>query len=294
VAAVGAAGATAAASPDAAASTTPGAAASAPPVEGPYGPGGPGGSSTRRPNVDNSCVLNFRDNNPGSTLTPEQIVSECSRAAFEQTLPPGILSQRPSAQVGAFPQACQDWRDREPVPSRELWERSEAYAELYPRFCEIETGLAWQGPVHIPAHSFVETSIIVPTPSRTDVIQVFTSFAYGYGDRLQEVLGDQALVTQGGASASFTGACPANPKLFRLVAFDPITGLIGAWDPVTVVVARGSLAGAAEARDVQTSTRSRSVICVERNGVTATNSVGRVATLVGVHETLDQFFHDPS
>lgn len=180
------------------------------------------------------------------------------------------------------------------MPSRELWERSEAYAELYPRFCEIETGLAWQGPVHIPAHSFVETSIIVPTPSRTDVIQVFTSFAYGYEDRLQEVPGDQSTVTEGEPSAGFTGACPANPKHFRLVAFDPITGLIGAWDPITVVVARGSLAGAAEARDVQTSTRSRSVICVERNGVTTSASTGRVATLVGIHETLDQFFHDPS
>ena len=49
------------------------------------------------------------------------------------------------------------------------------------------------------------------------------------------------------------------------------------------------------ARDVQTSTRSRSVICVQRNGVsTSGTALARVADLVGVHETLDQFFHDPS
>ena len=115
-------------------------------------------------------------------------------------------------------------------------------------------------------------------------------------DRLQEVIAPQgAPLGSAPAAPAFTGACPANPKLFQLVAFDPITGLIGAWDPVIVVVARGSLAGAAEARDVQTSTRSRSVICVERNGVTASgNALARVADLVGVHETLDQFFHDPA
>jgi hypothetical protein len=250
----------------------------------------------RRSNVENSCVLNYRDNNPGTRLSQEQIVQACSLAAFQQTLPPGLLSAQPTADLQPFAQSCQDWRDREPVPDRELWERSDAYRSLYPRFCEIETGLAWATPVHIPPRSFVETNVIVPTPSRTDVIQVFTSFAFGYEDRLQEILAASgAAAGTGTTTPGFTGACPANSKLFRLVAFDPITGLIGAWDPVTVVVARGSLAGAAEARDVQTSTRSRSVICVERNGVTASgNGLGRVADLVGVHETLDQFFHDPS
>jgi hypothetical protein len=264
--------------------------------QGGAGPYGSGAAETRRSNVENSCVLNYRDNNPGSTLTQEAIVSACSRAAFGQTLPAGFLSSQPSASLEPFAQACQDWRDREPIPDRERWERHEAYAALYPRFCEIETGLAWQRPVRIPPRSFVETNIIVPTPSRTDVIQVFTSFAFGYEDRLQEVLAAPgALAGSGDATTGFTGACPANSKLFKLVAYDPITGLIGAWDPVTVVVARGSVAGTAEARDVQTSTRSRSVICVERNGVTSSGSgVGRVATLVGVHETLDQFFHDPS
>jgi hypothetical protein len=257
---------------------------------------GSGAADPRRSNVENSCVLNYRDNNPGTLLTQEAIVSACTRAAFAGTLPSGLLSSQPSASLAPFAQACQDWRDREPIPGRELWERHEAYAALYPRYCEIETGLAWQGPVRIPPRSFVETNIIVPTPSRTDVIQVFTSFAFGYEERLQEVLASPDVPAgSGDATTGFTGACPANSKLFKLVAYDPITGLIGAWDPVTVVVARGSVAGAAEARDVQTSTRSRSVICVERNGVTSSGSgVGRVATLVGVHETLDQFFHDPS
>jgi hypothetical protein len=254
------------------------------------------GVDPRRSNVENSCVLNYRDNHPGTSLSQGEIIRACSIAAFEQTLPPGLLSERPSADVQPFAQTCQDWRDREPVPDRELWERHEAYAALYPRYCEIETGLAWPDPVHIPPRSFVETHIIVPTPSRTDVIQVFTSFAFGYEGRLQEVsAGQVAPLTAAPTTPAFTGACPANPKLFRLVAFDPITGLIGAWDPVTVVVARGSLAGSAEARDVQTSTRSRSVICVERNGVTTSGTaLARVADLVGVHETLDQFFHDPS
>jgi hypothetical protein len=251
----------------------------------------------RRSNVENSCVLNYRDNHPGTNLTREEIVRACSLSAFEQTLPPGLLSERPTAEVRPVAQTCRDWRDREPVPERELWERRDEYAALYPRFCEIETGLAWSGPVQIPPRSFVETHVIVPTPSRTDVIQVFTSFAFGYEGRLQEAASvpPAASVAGQGAAPTFTGACPANPKLFRLMAFDPITGLIGAWDPITVVVARGSLASSAEAPDIQTSTRSRSVICVMRNGVIASGpALARVEDLVGVHETLDQFFHDPS
>jgi hypothetical protein len=61
---------------------------------------------------------------------------------------------------------------------------------------------------------------------------------------------------------------------------------------MVVEVSRGSLASSAEARDVRTSTRPRSVICINRNGVT--NSGANLSSLVGVHETLDQFFHDPS
>jgi hypothetical protein len=148
--------------------------------------------------------------------------------------------------------------------------------------------------VRIPPRSAVETHIIVPTPARTDVIQVFTSFAFGYENRLQEVVAADPGATNAAADAgrTFTGACPANSQLFRVVAFDPITGLIGAWDPVVVEVSRGSLASSAEARGVRTSTRPRSVICINRNGVT--NSGTNLSTLVGVHETLDQYFHDPS
>jgi hypothetical protein len=249
---------------------------------------------TRRANVTNSCVLNFRDNNPDSRKTQQQIINECNRAAFEQTLPIGILSQAPSASLAPTAQLCVDWRDRDPIPSRSLWERRDEYAALYPRLCELESGLAWQRPVRIPPRGAIETHIIVPTPARTDVIQVFTSFAFGYENRLQEtaVSAPAAGGTTTDAGRTFTGACPANSQLFRVVAFDPITGLIGAWDPMVVEVSRGSLASSAEARDVRTSTRPRSVICINRNGVT--NSGTNLSSLVGVHETLDQFFHDPS
>jgi hypothetical protein len=249
---------------------------------------------TRRANLTNSCVLNFRDNNPDSGKTQQQIIDECNRAAFEQTLPTGILSQQPSASLAPTAQLCVDWRDRDPIPSRSLWERRDEYEALYPRLCELESGLAWQGPVRIPPRGAIETHIIVPTPARTDVIQVFTSFAFGYEGRLQEVAVPAPATGNATSDAgrTFTGACPANSQLFRVVAFDPITGLIGAWDPMVVEVSRGSLASSAEARDVRTSTRPRSVICINRNG--ATNSGTNLSSLVGVHETLDQFFHDPS
>jgi hypothetical protein len=251
-------------------------------------------ATTRRANLTNSCVLNFRDNNPDSRKTQQQIINECNRAAFEQTLPTGILSQEPAASLAPTAQVCIDWRDRDPIPSRELWERRDAYAALYPRLCELESGLAWQGPVRIPPRSAIETHIIVPTPAQTDVIQVFTSFAFGYENRLQEMaVADAGTASAAGdAGRTFTGACPANSQLFRIVAFDPITGLIGAWDPVVVEVSRGSLASSAEAREVRTSTRPRSVICINRNGVTTSGT--NLSTLVGVHETLDQYFHDPS
>ena len=56
-------------------------------------PTGQAAQEPRRSNVENSCVLNYRDNHPGTNLSPERDHPGLLGAAFQQTLPPGILSR---------------------------------------------------------------------------------------------------------------------------------------------------------------------------------------------------------
>jgi hypothetical protein len=174
---------------------------------------------------------------------------------------------------------CKDtWKSRRPQPSRDAWARRQLWEGLSIGLCERELGDIWQQPLLLEPGSSAETSLVVRSPLDADVLQVFSSIVYGYADRFERTPQPQHLAIQ--------QACPVLPgddtddqlQTYQRGAFDPLTGLIEAWDPRYVQVIDGAT----------DSGQRRAQLC-ELNRGRVRGGLDQTDRLLGRHEAVNQF-----